>query len=121
MIPVQLTCEAHELEPGQRTDEQRYEPVVALNGDVVWRGRPEPSAPDAERVALAYLRYALGGVLGAPGASEGPPPPREEPPPSGGSAEGVAEALDALGQEVRGALKRAGEFLERGDWRRFLG
>jgi hypothetical protein len=122
MISVQLTCDSVEVpaEPGS-VEGPRYRPVIAANGQRLWEGRPEPSAEDAERVAMAYLRYALGGLLQDPAASR-PEPPKgdaaEEPPPA---AVAVTEAVEALARDVVGALRRVGDFLERGDWRRFLG
>lgn len=110
MIPVELTCESRPDGAGG------HAPVIAVNGREVWEGRPEPTAEDAERVALDYLRFALGGPLGGPPEGGAPPPGREEPPGSG-----LTDAVEALGRELTGALRQIGDFLERGDWRRFLG
>jgi hypothetical protein len=123
MITVELTCESLEIaaEPGaESSNAPRYRPVIAINGQRVWHGRPEPTAEDAERVALAYLRYALGGVLGAPADARREAGEGEEPSPPPGVA-AVTEAMEALAREMVGALRRVGDFLERGEWRRFLG
>ena len=122
MISVELTCDSVEVpaEPGS-AEAPRFRPVIAANGQRLWEGRPEPSAEDAERVALAYLRYALGGLLHDPAASR-PEPPKgaaaEEPP---AVATAVTEVVEAFARDVVGAVRRVGDFLERGDWRRFLG
>jgi hypothetical protein len=122
MIPVHLTCESEDIPAAERTEGAlAHMPVIRLNGDPLWRGRPERSAADAERVALAYLRYVLGGALGDPGAAETRfTPPEEEPPKAKPTGDAVGEAVEALGTELLGAIRRVSEFLEKGDWRRFL-
>jgi len=121
MITVKLTCGSQEIaaEPGAE-DGPSYRPVIAANGQEVWLGRPEPTAEDAERVALAYLRYALGGLLEGPADSRREPGAGEAAGPLPGAA-AVTEAMEGVAREVVGALRRVGDFLERGEWRRFLG
>jgi hypothetical protein len=120
VIPVHLTCESEDIAPEEReADALRHRPVIKLNGEPVWRGRPERSAEDAERVAISYLRYALSGVMSDPTAADVrmPPPGDTHGRPS---AAVLGEAVEALGNEVLGALKRVSDFLESGDWKRFL-
>jgi hypothetical protein len=125
MIPVQLTCESEPI-PSANPAADAHRPLIRLNGEPIWRGRPEPTPEDAERVALAYLRYSLGGALGGDSATGGgprfAPPPKEE---AGEPAENSAtaflsEAVDALGAEMVDALKRVNAFIESGEWKRFL-
>lgn len=123
MIPVQLTCESEPIPAADPSSAGAHRPLVRLNGETIWRGRPEPSPEEAERVALAYLRYALGGALGGDPAGDEPrfaPPPREEATADGSAAAYLNEAVDALGAEVVEALKRVNRFLESGEWKRFL-
>src|SRR5690348_12628480 len=125
VIPVQLTCESEDIAVEEReADGLRYRPVIRLNGEPVWRGKPERSAADAERVALSYLRYSLSGVMSDPTAGDVRMPPPGEPQgePHGGrpSAAVLGEAVELLGTEVLGALKKVSDFLESGDWKRFL-
>jgi hypothetical protein len=110
VIPVELTCESRPDGAGG------HAPLIAINGRQVWEGRSEPTAEDAERVALDYLRFALGGTLGGP-PDAAPPRGPEEP----SATSGLTGAVEALGRELSGALREIGDFLERGDWRRFLG
>ena len=123
MIPVQLTCESEPIPTAGPTTEA-HRPLIRLNGEAMWRGRPEASAEDAERVALAYLRYTLGGALGDPaGADRRFQPPPQEPagePADAPAAQLLSDAVDALGAEVVDALKRVNAFLESGEWKRFL-
>jgi hypothetical protein len=123
MIPVQLTCESEPITTADPAAEG-HRPLIRLNGEAIWRGRPEATADDAERVALAYLRYTLGGALGDPAGADRrfQPPPGE---PAGEAADAPAaqllsDAVDALGAEVVDALKRVNAFLESGEWKRFL-
>jgi hypothetical protein len=124
MIPVQLTCESEPIptaDPAPAAGAHR--PIIRLNGEPIWRGRPEPTPEEAERVALAYLRYALGGALGGDPAGGEPrftPPPKEEATADNPAAAFLTEAVDALGAEVVDALKRVNQFLESGEWKRFL-
>jgi hypothetical protein len=125
MIPVQLTCESEPIpSAGPATDAGVHRPLIRLNGEPIWRGRPEPTAEAAERVALAYLRYALGGALGGDAPAGGEPrfapPPREESTAENSATALLGEAVDALGAEVVDALKRVNAFLESGEWKRFL-
>lgn len=120
MIPVQLTCESERVPPAGGDEGLRHRPLIRLNGQALWRGRPEPTAQDAERVALAYLRYALGGALTGPADPPVGSASAQEPRPTG-VADALAEAVETLGRELEGALRRVGDFLERGDWRRFMG
>jgi hypothetical protein len=120
LIPVHLTCESEEIAAEEReADGLRHRPAIKLNGEPVWRGRPERSAEDAERVAVSYLRYVLSGVMSDPTATDVRFPPREEPQ-ARPSAAILGEAVEALGTEVLGALKKVSDFLESGDWKRFL-
>ena len=120
MIPVHLTCESEDIAAAEReADGLRHRPVIKLNGDAVWRGRPERSPEDAERVAVSYLRYVLSGVMSDPTAADVRMPPREEPQ-ARPSAAILGEAVEVIGSEVLGALKKVSDFLESGDWKRFL-
>jgi hypothetical protein len=121
MTAVKLTCESEEIPAAERADGPGYRPLIKANGQAIWRGRPEASAADAERVALEYLRYALGGLLTGPPEGRGGAPAADDEPRATDPAAIVSEALEALGREVAGALRRVGDLLERGDWRRFLG
>jgi len=124
MIPVQLTCESEPIltsDPAPAAGAHR--PLIRLNGEPIWRGRPEPTPEEAERVALAYLRYALGGALGGDPVGRGPhfaPPPEEEATADDPAADLLNEAVEALGVELADALKRVNRFLESGEWKRFL-
>jgi hypothetical protein len=124
MIPVQLTCESEPIpSAGPTHDAGAHRPLIRLNGEPIWRGRPERTPEDAERVALAYLRYALGGALGgdpAGGAPRFAPPQEEEATAENPAAAFLNEAVDALGAEVADALRRVNAFLESGEWKRFL-
>ena len=122
MIPVHLTCESEDIAAEEReADGLRHRPVIRLNGEPVWRGRPERSAADAERVALSYLRYVFSGVMSDPTAGDvRTPPPGEPAGAARPSAAVLGEAVEALGTEVLGALKKVSDFLESGDWKRFL-
>ena len=95
-----------------------------MNGEAIWRGRPEATAEDAERVALAYLRFTLGGAAGGPRGERAPlPAAAAEPagePADAPAAQLLSDAVDALGAEVVDALKRVNAFLESGEWKRFL-
>jgi hypothetical protein len=93
--------------------------VIAVNGSPLWQGRAERSPEEAERVALAYLRYALGGVLGGPTEPPGGSGPQADRNPMP-TQDALVEAFEALSREVRGALKRATDFIESGEWKRFL-
>jgi hypothetical protein len=120
LIPVHLTCETEEIAAEDReADGLRHRPVIKLNGEPLWRGRPERSAEDAERVAVSYLRYVLSGVMSDPTAPDAPFTPRGEPQ-ARPSAAILGEAVEAIGTEVMGALKKVSDFLESGDWKRFL-
>jgi hypothetical protein len=121
MIPVQLTCESEEIALHERDEDGLgHRPVIRLNGEPLWRGRAEQSAADAERVALAYLRYVLGGAMADPAAAEARFAPREEEAPARPSAAVLGEAVEAIGSEVIGALRKVSAFIENGDWKRFL-
>ncbi len=120
MTTVELSCGSEPVPAGAEGGDQAHRPVIAVDGQAVWRGRPEPTPEDAERVALAYLRYALGGLLAGPPDQIGPGGPPDEPG-AKDPADLAAEALETLGREVAGALRRFGDLLESGDWRRFLG
>ena len=125
MIPVQLTCESEPIPAAAPAPEAgAHRPLIRLNGEAIWRGRPEATAEDAERVALAYLRFTLGGALGDPAGEERrfQPPPREpaREPADAPAAQLLSDAVDALGAEVVDALKRVNAFLESGEWKRFL-
>jgi hypothetical protein len=120
LIPVHLTCESEDIAAHEReADGLRHRPIIRLNGEPVWRGRPERSPEDAERVAVSYLRYALSGVMSDPTAADVRMPPPDEPQ-ARPSAAVLGEAVEALGTEVLGALKKVSDFLESGDWKRFL-
>jgi hypothetical protein len=127
MIPVQLTCESEPIASADGPSGGGHRPLIRLNGEPIWRGRPEPTPEDAERVALAYLRYSLGGggALGADAAGAGaagfaPPPTGEGEPADTSAAAFLSEAVDALGAEMVDALKRVNAFIESGEWKRFL-
>ena len=59
-------------------------------------------------------------LLAGPPDQIGPGRPPDEPG-AKDPADLAAEALETLGREVAGALRRFGDLLESGDWRRFLG
>jgi len=122
VIPVHLTCESEDIAVEERgADGLRHRPVIRLNGEPVWRGKAERSAEDAERVALSYLRYALSGVMSDPTAGDVRMPPPDEPAGAGRPSAAVfGEAVEVLGNEVLGAIKKVSDFLESGDWKRFL-
>lgn len=115
MIPVNITCEA---ERGTGTAGE-WVPLVRVNGETVWRGRPVAAAAEAEGVALGYVRYALGGAL-----INAPEPPAGQPGGDAGAArplgQSLEEVVEGLRREVADGVQRVTDFIERGEWRRFL-
>gem|GEM_PF-6098960 len=124
MIPVTITCEAEAGEAGAAGG-ATWLPVLRVNGDTVWRGRPVGSPDEAEGVALGYLRYALGGaLLGTGPGGQGPADPEGEATegPAGERPLGdsLEEVVEGLRREVADGVQRIQDFIERGEWRRFL-
>lgn len=122
MIPVSFTCEAEHLPAEGPGGHERYRPVIRVNGDVVWRGRPVDDPAEAEQVALGYLRYAIGGMLLAPddrpGAAAGGP---EEPAPGAVPlSASLDQVVEGLRREISDSMQRLQEFIDGGEWRRFL-
>lgn len=122
MIPVTITCEA-EPRPAEAGEEARFTPVVRLNGEAVWRGRPVTTAGEAEQVALGYLRYTIGGTLMGPadGRGGGEADPGQAAP--GGAvplAQSIDQVMDGLRREIADSMQRLQEFIDGGEWRRFL-
>lgn len=119
MIPVTITCEAEPME-GTPSGAAGFRPVLRLNGEAIWSGDALPGADEAERVALACLRYRLGGLLTG---AEMPPPPREgdaadaEPVPI---ATSVDQLVEGLRREVADGMQRIQDFIDGGEWKRFL-
>ncbi|HWH15393.1 MAG TPA: hypothetical protein VNT51_11660 [Miltoncostaeaceae bacterium] len=121
MIPVTITCEAEARETSG-PQEGAWLPVLRVNGETVWRGRPVSGADEAEGVALGYLRYALGGAL-LGGEPATPPPTGEESEGAGGErplGESLEDVVEGLRREVADGVQRLQEFIDRGEWRRFL-
>lgn len=122
MIPVTITCEA-EPRPAEAGGQAGFTPVVRLNGEAVWRGRAVPTAGEAEQVALGYLRYAIGGALMGPadGRGGGEAGPGEAAPDGAVPlAQSIDHVMDGLRREIADSMQRLQDFIDGGEWRRFL-
>lgn len=120
MIPVTITCEAEPVD-AVPSGPERFRPVLRVNGETVWAGAPVAGAEEAQRVALACLRYRLGGILGgaderhATGTQEAADD--GEPVPLSAS---VDQLVEGLRREVADGMQRIQDFIDGGEWKRFL-
>jgi hypothetical protein len=119
MTMVNITCTAIEEAAQEAGAAPGYVPAISVEGEVVWRGKALSGPEEAERVALDYLRYGLGGLLMAPEAPAGAPPRADEAERKSVPA-AADELVDRVREELLEGLRRITQFLESGDWRRFL-
>lgn len=122
MIPVSLTCEVESVTSAEPEATQRYRPVIRVNGDTVWRGRPVDDPGEAESVALGFLRYSLGGLLIGPHEDDAAPSgtPGGDAPNAAPLATSLDQVVEGLRREITDGMQRLQDFIDGGEWKRFL-